>query len=184
MVVFIFIPILREHSVNKLEILTRRHLLWNLIWFCTVCLCPTKRTLGLYRDESIYAKWNFILISIGTVHFHFKGCLVVVFIFIQILLEHSETLIRCCILQCLVSVSTVFLCPIKRRLDLYGLASFSSQLIITIISLQIWIYLGSVVLNLSVLNNRFFSFFFACGYLYCCCKQLGPRSGLAECQTS
>ena len=29
-------------------------------------------------------------------------------------------------------------------------------------SLQIWIYLGSVVLNLSVLNNRFFSFF-ACG---------------------
>ena len=133
MVVFIFIQILREHSVNKLEILTRRHLLWNLIWFCTVCLCPTKRTLGLYRDKSIYAKWNFILISIGTVHFHFKGCLVVVFIYIQILLELSETLIRCCILQCLVWVSTVFLCPIKRRLGLYGLASFSSQLIITII---------------------------------------------------
>ena len=26
----------------------RRRILWRLIWVCTVCLCPTKRTLGLY----------------------------------------------------------------------------------------------------------------------------------------
>ena len=47
--------------------------------------------------------------------------------------QTNETLIRCCILLCLAWVSTVFLCPIKRRLGLYGLAGFSSQLIITII---------------------------------------------------
>ena len=28
--------------------LIRRRVLRRLIWFCTVCLCPTKRTLGLY----------------------------------------------------------------------------------------------------------------------------------------
>ena len=41
--------------------------------------------------KSIYAQWNFILKSIGPVHFHFKGCLVIVFFFIQTLLEHSES---------------------------------------------------------------------------------------------
>ena len=30
------------------ETLVRRRVLWRLIWICTVCLCPTKRTLGLY----------------------------------------------------------------------------------------------------------------------------------------
>ena len=24
------------------------HILWHLIWVCTVCLCVTKRTLGIY----------------------------------------------------------------------------------------------------------------------------------------
>ena len=28
--------------------LIRRHILRRLIWFCTVCRCPTKRVLGLY----------------------------------------------------------------------------------------------------------------------------------------
>ena len=28
--------------------LIRRHILWRLIWVCTGCQCPTKRTLGLY----------------------------------------------------------------------------------------------------------------------------------------
>ena len=28
--------------------LIRRHVLWRLIWVCTVCLCHIKRTLGLY----------------------------------------------------------------------------------------------------------------------------------------
>ena len=61
----------RTFRKQTVEILIRHHILWNLIWFCTVCLCPTKRTLGLYRDKSIYAKWNFILISIGPVSFPF-----------------------------------------------------------------------------------------------------------------
>ena len=30
------------------EILIRRHVLWRLIWVCTVCLCPTNRMQGLY----------------------------------------------------------------------------------------------------------------------------------------
>ena len=28
--------------------MVRRHVLRHLIWVCSVCLCPTKRTLGLY----------------------------------------------------------------------------------------------------------------------------------------
>ena len=34
-----------KHTV---ETLIRRRILRHLIWICTVCLCPTKRTLGLY----------------------------------------------------------------------------------------------------------------------------------------
>ena len=30
------------------ENLIRRRVLWRLVWFCTVCRFPTKRTLGLY----------------------------------------------------------------------------------------------------------------------------------------
>ena len=33
---------------QTVETLIRRHVLRLLIWLCTVCLCPTKRTLGLY----------------------------------------------------------------------------------------------------------------------------------------
>ena len=35
----------RKHTV---ETLARRRILRRLIWVCTVCLSPTKRTLGLY----------------------------------------------------------------------------------------------------------------------------------------
>ena len=31
-----------------METLIRRWVLWRLVWVCTVCLCPTKRMLGLY----------------------------------------------------------------------------------------------------------------------------------------
>ena len=31
-----------------METLIRRCILWRLIWVCTICLCPTKRTLGIY----------------------------------------------------------------------------------------------------------------------------------------
>ena len=36
-----------------METLTRRRILRRLIWVYTVCLCPTKRTLGLYGLNSI-----------------------------------------------------------------------------------------------------------------------------------
>ena len=39
-----------------MENLIRRRVLWRLIWFCTVCRCPTKRTLGLYG-----LKWDIFL---------------------------------------------------------------------------------------------------------------------------
>ena len=42
--IFIFIQILKEHSVSK----QWRPRMWRLIWVCTVCVCPTKRKLGLY----------------------------------------------------------------------------------------------------------------------------------------
>ena len=44
-----FILILIEHSVKQIvETLIRRRVLWRLIWVCTICLHPTKRTQGLY----------------------------------------------------------------------------------------------------------------------------------------
>ena len=43
-VFFIFIQILKEHSVSK----QWRPRMWRLIWVCTVCVRPTKRKLGLY----------------------------------------------------------------------------------------------------------------------------------------
>ena len=38
----------RNFCWQTVETLIRRHVLWRLIWVCTVCLCPTKMTLGLY----------------------------------------------------------------------------------------------------------------------------------------
>ena len=38
----------RTFSKQTVEILIRRRVLRRLIWVCTVCLCPTKRTLVLY----------------------------------------------------------------------------------------------------------------------------------------
>ena len=78
------------------------------------------------KSESIYylAEWNFPLISIGPVHFHLKGCRVVYFYsnFNRTFCKQTvETLIRCRILQHLIWVFTVCLCPTKRMLGLYGL---------------------------------------------------------------
>ena len=50
MVFQIFIQIfIRTSSKQTLETLFRLHVLRRLIWVCTVCICSTKRTLGLYR---------------------------------------------------------------------------------------------------------------------------------------
>ena len=48
LVFFIFYSnINRMFGKQTVEILVRYRVLWRLIWVCTVCLCPTKRTLGL-----------------------------------------------------------------------------------------------------------------------------------------
>ena len=38
----------RNHCLQTVKNLIRRRVLRRLNWFCTVCRCPTKRTLGLY----------------------------------------------------------------------------------------------------------------------------------------
>ena len=38
----------RKVCKQTVETLIRRRILWCLIWVCTVCLCPTKRTLDIY----------------------------------------------------------------------------------------------------------------------------------------
>ena len=45
-----FIQILKRNFYKQtVENPIRPSILQRLIWFCTVCLCPTKRRLGLYR---------------------------------------------------------------------------------------------------------------------------------------
>ena len=38
----------RKLCKQTVESLIRRHILWRLIWVCTVCLCPTKSAQGIY----------------------------------------------------------------------------------------------------------------------------------------
>ena len=66
-----------------------------------------------------------LFLSIGPVHSRFKGCLVVLFIFIQIIIDFSVSkqwrlAIRRRILPCLDWLCTVCLCPKKRTLGLNG----------------------------------------------------------------
>ena len=37
----------RTFCKQRVETLIGRRVLWHLFWVCTVCLCPTKQTLGL-----------------------------------------------------------------------------------------------------------------------------------------
>ena len=47
--VFIFIQNFKSAFCKQIvETLIRRRVLRRRIWVCTVCLCPTKRMLGLY----------------------------------------------------------------------------------------------------------------------------------------
>ena len=55
MVFFIFIQVLIEnYAMKAVETLIRRGILWRLIWVCTICLCPTKRALGIYGLKCNY----------------------------------------------------------------------------------------------------------------------------------
>ena len=62
----------RTFCKQTVENLVRRRILRHLIWFCTVCQCTTKRTLGLYGLTRIptanieYVNcscWNIISVS-------------------------------------------------------------------------------------------------------------------------
>ena len=46
----------RNFSEQTVENLIRRRVLRSLIWFCAVCWCPRKRTLGLYGLRYISSK--------------------------------------------------------------------------------------------------------------------------------
>ena len=47
----------RTFYKQTVETLIRRHVLWRLIWVSTVCICPTKRTLGLNRITMSYGTY-------------------------------------------------------------------------------------------------------------------------------
>ena len=58
------IQILKETSVctkQTVEKLIRRCILLRLIWDCTVCLCPTKRTLDLNGLMSLVRAYKFTM---------------------------------------------------------------------------------------------------------------------------
>ena len=48
----------RAYCKQTVGTLIRRCILLHLIWVCTVCLCPTKRMLGLYGLNAEFLKWN------------------------------------------------------------------------------------------------------------------------------
>ena len=49
MYIFIFVLFVIENPVS---------IMWRLIWDCTVCLCPTKGTSGLFGLKSLLASQN------------------------------------------------------------------------------------------------------------------------------
>ena len=58
-VIFIFLNFNRTFSKQTVETLIRYRVLLGLIWFCTVYLCPTKRTLGICGLIALYEKMPF-----------------------------------------------------------------------------------------------------------------------------
>ena len=72
--------------------------------------------------------WNLPLLSIGPVHFRFKGWWVLFFVFISFVIDHSASKQwrprSDAALRHLIWVCTVCLCPIKRMQCLYGLKDY------------------------------------------------------------
>ena len=48
---------------QTVETLIKRRVLWRLIWVCTVCICPTKRTLGLKADATLLALFRALTVD-------------------------------------------------------------------------------------------------------------------------
>ena len=72
---FSFLFILKDISVSKQWRTDQaQRLAASDLVFCTVCRCPTKRTLYLYGlTKLIYTKFICIPLSIGRVHIQFSG---------------------------------------------------------------------------------------------------------------
>ena len=54
----------RTFCKQTVETLIRYRVLLGLIWFCTVYLCPTKRTLGICGLIALYEKNDFFLTTL------------------------------------------------------------------------------------------------------------------------
>ena len=113
-VVFLFfIQILKGISFTKktVENLIRRRVLWRLVWFCTVCRCPTRRTLDFYGLSRI----DFPTISNRAISFPFLGCCwVVSYLDRTIYKQTVETLIRHRFLRRLIWVHCL---PMSPKMD-------------------------------------------------------------------
>ena len=90
--------------------LIRRSVLRRLIWVCNVCLCPTKKTLGLYGLTTLFFQpkgqsplYDSVEDPNCFKHFNRTFCK-----------QTVGTLIRSSILRCLIWVCTVCLCPTKK----------------------------------------------------------------------
>ena len=113
----------------------------------TVKKCQNHRlqTIPLHSEEMP-------LLSIGRVHFHFKGCWVVFFFFIHTLIEQSVSkqwkTLFCIVCQC----------PIKRTLGLNGLSKAPSSL-----------YLSKMIAKLEWSKLGAYHQFASDGYTNSCC---------------
>ena len=48
----------RNFSLQTVDTLVRRHVMWRLIYVSAVCLCPTKKTVGLNTLTCLVRKLN------------------------------------------------------------------------------------------------------------------------------
>ena len=60
---------IRNFCKQTVENLIRRRNIWRLIWICSVCLCPTKRTIGLYTGALIY-EYLLLCLMLRGLHFN------------------------------------------------------------------------------------------------------------------
>ena len=68
---------------QTVENLIQRHIMWRLIWICSVCLCPTKRTLGLCGLKCVPGNFQCSICMVL-----FQICIAVFF------LQYSQHLLR------------------------------------------------------------------------------------------
>ena len=148
----------------------------HFVTFNLVLLCSQKYPLRCFQSTkglTRLSRMEFLLSSIGPVHFRFKGCCVVCFIFNRMLCKQTvKTLIRRRVLRRLIWVGTVCLCPTKKTLGLYGLSVYTICVCPSYIKIH-----GLNVLGFKVIEN-YYSLLAPCyilvvqerSYIKCICK--------------